>query len=205
MNFFVIDSPLMRTLGKIGDIIFLNLLFVVTSIPLFTIGTALSAMYTVTMKMVRGEDPGVIREYFRAFKRNFRTATICWIAMAAAAALLLLDFRLVGAFDGAARSVVRILLGAVLALWFLMFLYLFPYIARFENTVLQSMKNAWMLSVVHLPSTILMLFISGGLIVATLFTSRSFVIATILWVFAGFAAVAWVQSFLLVRIFSKYE
>lgn len=85
MNFFVIDSPLMRTLGKIGDIIGLNLLFVITSIPLFTIGTAISAMYTVTMKIVRGEDPAVIREYFRAYKRNFRPATICWAVLAAVA------------------------------------------------------------------------------------------------------------------------
>ena len=205
MNFFVIDSPLMRTLGKIGDIIGLNLLFVITSIPLFTIGTAISAMYTVTMKIVRGEDPAVIREYFRAYKRNFRPATICWAVLAAVAVLLFVDFRLIGVFEGTVRSAARILLGAVLGLWSLMFLYLFPYIARFENTVLQSMKNALMLSVAHLPSTVLMLMISGGLIVATLFTSRSFVIATILWVFVGFAAVAWVQSFLLVRIFSKYE
>ncbi len=205
MNFFVIDSPLMRTLGKIGDIIGLNLLFVITSIPLFTIGTAISAMYTVTMKIVRGEDPAVIREYFRAYKRNFRPATICWAVLAAVAVLLFVDFRLIGVFEGTVRSAARILLGAVLGLWCLMFLYLFPYIARFENTVLQSMKNALMLSVAHLPSTVLMLMISGGLIVATLFTSRSFVIATILWVFVGFAAVAWVQSFLLVRIFSKYE
>lgn len=205
MNFFVIDSPLMRTLGKIGDIIFLNLLFVVTSIPLFTIGTALSAMYTVTMKIVRGQDPAVIREYFRAYKRNFRTATVCWVAMALAAALLFVDFRLIGVLEGTVRSAARILLGAVLGLWCLMFLYLFPYIARFENTILQSMKNAWMLSVAHLPSTLLMLIITGGLVIATLYTSRSFVIATILWTFFGFAAVAWVQSYLLVRIFSKYE
>lgn len=205
MNFFVIDSPLMRTLGKIGDIIFLNLLFVVTSIPLFTIGTALSAMYTVTMKIVRGQDPAVIREYFRAYKRNFRTATVCWVAMALAAALLFVDFRLIGVLEGTVRSAARILLGAVLGLWCLMFLYLFPYIARFENTILQSMKNAWMLSVAHLPSTLFMLIITGGLVIATLYTSRSFVIATILWTFFGFAAVAWVQSYLLVRIFSKYE
>lgn len=205
MNFFVIDSPLMRTLGKIGDIIFLNLLFVATSIPLFTIGTALSAMYTVTMKIVRGQEPAVIREYFRAYKRNFRTATVCWVVMALAAALMFVDFRLIGVLEGTVRSAARILLGAVLGLWCLMFLYLFPYIARFENTILQSMKNAWMLSVAHLPSTLLMLIITGGLVIATLYTSTSFVIATILWTFFGFAAVAWVQSYLLVRIFSKYE
>ena len=87
----------------------------------------------------------------------------------------------------------------------LTFLYLFPYIARFENTVFHSVKNALFLSAAHLPSTVMMLVISVGLIVVTLFTSRTFVIGTIGWFFAGFAAVAYTQSFLFCRIFSKYE
>ena len=67
MNFFVIDSPVMRFLGRIGDIIILNLIFVVTALPVVTVGMALSALYTVAMKLARGEDPSVLREYIRAF------------------------------------------------------------------------------------------------------------------------------------------
>lgn len=205
MNFFVIDSPVMRFLGRIGDIIILNLIFVVTALPVITVGTALSALYTVAMKLARGEDPSVLREYIRAFWRNRKPATICWLIMAAAGALIFLDFRLVGAFGGALYTVVRLLLAMIFGVWMLTFLYLFPYIARFENTVFHSVKNALFLSAAHLPSTVMMLVISVGLIVVTLFTSRTFVIGTIGWFFAGFAAVAYVQSFLLSRIFAKYE
>ena len=205
MNFFVIDSPVMRFLGRIGDIIILNLIFVVTALPVITVGTALSALYTVAMKLARGEDPSVLREYMRAFRRNMKPATICWLIMAAAGALIFLDFRLVGAFGGALYTVVRLLLAMIFGVWMLTFLYLFPYIARFENTVFHSVKNALFLSAAHLPSTVMMLVISVGLIVVTLFTSRTFVIGTIGWFFAGVAAVAYVQSFLLSRIFAKYE
>ena len=205
MNFFVIDSPVMRFLGRIGDIIILNLIFVVTALPVVTVGTALSALYTVAMKLARGEDPSVLREYIRAFWRNRKPATICWLIMAAAGALIFLDFRLAGAFGGTLYTVVRLLLAMIFGVWMLTFLYLFPYIARFENTVFHSVKNALFLSAAHLPSTVMMLVISVGLIVVTLFTSRTFVIGTIGWFFAGFAAVAYTQSFLFSRIFSKYE
>ena len=205
MNFFVIDSPVMRFLGRIGDIIILNLIFVVTALPVVTVGTALSALYTVAMKLARGEDPSVLREYMRAFWRNRKPATICWLIMAAAGALIFLDFRLAGAFGGALYTVVRLLLAMIFGVWMLTFLYLFPYIARFENTVFHSVKNALFLSAAHLPSTVMMLVISIGLAVVTLFTSRTFVIGTIGWFFAGFAAVAYTQSFLFSRIFSKYE
>ena len=205
MNFFVIDSPVMRFLGRIGDIIILNLIFVVTALPVVTVGMALSALYTVAMKLARGEDPSVLREYIRAFWRNRKPATICWLIMAAAGALIFLDFRLAGAFGGTLYTVVRLLLAMIFGVWMLTFLYLFPYIARFENTVFHSVKNALFLSAAHLPSTVMMLVISIGLAVITLFTSRTFVIGTIGWFFAGFAAVAYVQSFLLSRIFAKYE
>ena len=205
MNFFVIDSPVMRFLGRIGDIIILNLIFVVTALPVVTVGMALSALYTVAMKLARGEDPSVLREYIRAFWRNRKPATICWLIMAAAGALIFLDFRLAGAFGGTLYTVVRLLLAMIFGVWMLTFLYLFPYIARFENTVFHSVKNALFLSAAHLPSTVVMLVISIGLAVITLFTSRTFVIGTIGWFFAGFAAAAYTQSFLFSRIFSKYE
>ncbi len=205
MNFFVIDSPVMRFLGRVGDILLLNIVFVVTSIPVITIGTALSALYTVAMKLVRGEDPAIIKEYLKAYKRNFKPATICWLFMAVIGVLLFVDFRLVAVFSGTAYTVMRLLLAMILGIWLLTFLYLFPYIARFENTILNSMKNALFLSVAHIPSTLMMLGVAIGLLIITLFTSKTFVIGTILWTFFGFAILSYVQSFLLCRIFTKYE
>ena len=205
MSFFVIDSPVMRFLGRVGDILLRNIVFVVTSIPVITIGTALSALYTVAMKLVRGEDPAIIKEYLKAYKRNFKPATICWLFMAVIGVLLFVDFRLVAVFSGTAYTVMRLLLAMILGIWLLTFLYLFPYIARFENTILNSIKNALFLSVAHIPSTLMMLGVAIGLLIITLFTSKTFVIGTILWTFFGFAILSYVQSFLLCRIFTKYE
>lgn len=205
MNLLAFDSPFMRFFGRIGDIIVLNLIFVVTSLPVITIGTSLSALYAVAMKIVRGEEASVVKEYLKAWKQNFKTATICWLIMAAAGLLLFLDFRLAGVFHGAAYTVVRLLLAMVLGIWVLIFQYLFPYIARFENTVFHSIKNALFLNAAHIPSTLMMLGINIGLFVLTLYTSKTFVIATILWVLVGFAVMAYVQSYLLCRIFAKYE
>lgn len=201
----VIDSPVMKFWGRVGDVLLLNLLFVATSLPLVTIGAAMSALYAVTMKLARKEEPSVVKEYFRAYKRNFKTATECWLFMAAVAALLHLDFRLAGALDGAVYTAARFLLAVILGMWTLVFAYLFPYIARFENTFLGSIKNALLLSVAHIPSTLVMVGVSAGALAITLYSSRSFAAALAVWIFAGFAALAYSYSHLLCRIFAKYE
>ena len=208
MKFWAIDSPVMRVLGRLGDIIILNMIFVVGCIPVITIGTSLSALYAVAMKMARGEDPSVWQEFWKAYKRNFRPATICWLVMAVIAILLFVDFRIIGVLKRGSESmysIMRIVLAVILGMWMLMFQYLFPYIARFENGIFATLRNALLLAAAHIPSTIVIVGLSVGSLILTLFTSRSFVIASIIWVFFGFAVLAYVQAFLLCRIFEKYE
>lgn len=137
MKFLAIDSPVMRVLGRLGDIIILNMIFVVGCIPVITIGTSLSALYAVAMKMARGEEPSVWKEFWKAYKRNFKQATICWLIMAVVAILLFVDFRIIRVFQGSMYSVMRVILAIILGMWILMFQYLFPYIARFENGILR--------------------------------------------------------------------
>ena len=143
MKFWAIDSPVMRVLGRMGDIIILNMIFVAGCIPVLTIGTSLSALYTVAMKMARGEDPSVWKEFWKAYKRNFKPATICWLIMAVIAILLFVDFRLIGVLKGSGMySIMRVVLAVILGTWILMFQYLFPYIARFENGIFATLRNA---------------------------------------------------------------
>lgn len=206
MKFWAIDSPVMRVLGRLGDIIILNMIFVAGCIPVLTIGMYLSALYTVAMKMARGEDPSVWKEFWKAYKRNFKPATICWLIMAVIAILLFVDFRLIGVLKGSGMySIMRVVLAVILGTWILMFQYLFPYIARFENGIFATLRNALLLAAAHIPSTIVIVGLSVGSVILTLFTSRSFVVASIIWVFFGFAVLTYVQAFLLCRIFEKYE
>lgn len=205
MKFLAIDSPVMRVLGRLGDIIILNMIFVVGCVPVITIGTSLSALYAVAMKMARGEEPSVWKEFWKAYKRNFKQATICWLIMAVVAILLFVDFRIIRVFQGSMYSVMRVILAIILGMWILMFQYLFPYIARFENGIFATLRNALLLAAVNIPFTIVITGLSVGSLIVTLFTSRSFVVASILWVFFGFAVLSYAQSFLLCRIFEKYE
>ena len=121
MKFWAIDSPVMRVLGRLGDIIILNMIFVVGCIPVITIGTSLSALYAVAMKMARGEDPSVWKEFWKAYKRNFRPATICWLVMAVIAILLFVDFRIIGVLKRGSESmysIMRIVLAVILGMVF---------------------------------------------------------------------------------------
>lgn len=154
MKFLAIDSPVMRVLGRLGDIIILNMIFVVGCIPVITIGTSLSALYAVAMKMARGEEPSVWKEFWKAYKRNFKQATICWLIMAVVAILLFVDFRIIRVFQGSMYSVMRVILAIILGMWILMFQYLFPYIARFENGIFATLRNALLLAAVNIPFTI---------------------------------------------------
>ena len=73
-NIFNPDSALMRGLGKIADLIVLNLLYLVSCIPLFTIGAANAALYDVTTRLSR-DDALIWRHYWAAFRSNFKKAT----------------------------------------------------------------------------------------------------------------------------------
>ena len=71
----------MRFLSKVADMIILNILFLITCIPIFTIGASMTALYYVTLRMVSGEEGPVSKDYFRSFKQNFRQATVIWLIL----------------------------------------------------------------------------------------------------------------------------
>ena len=76
---FNYDNPVWRFIGKLGDLIILNILWIVCSIPVFTAGASTTAVYYVTLKLVRDEDDSTIRSFFRSFKSNFKPYGLsCW-------------------------------------------------------------------------------------------------------------------------------
>lgn len=80
-RFFDLESPLMRVLNRVADLMILNLLMVVCCIPIITTGAAVTAMHYVLLKMVRGEEGYLIRGFFKSFKANFKQATLIWLIM----------------------------------------------------------------------------------------------------------------------------
>ena len=80
-KFFDMDSPVMRVLNRVGDLMIMNFLMILCCIPVITAGAAFTAMHYVLLKIVRGEEGYLIKGFFKSFKENFKQATILWLLM----------------------------------------------------------------------------------------------------------------------------
>jgi len=204
-NLFSLDSPVMNFLNNLADMILLNIIYLICCIPVVTIGAATTALYTVTLKMNRKEYPAVVKSYFIAFRKNIKTSTLCWIPMLIAGILLFLDYQLLGLLPGTLQFVIRIALIIMSLFYIMILLYLFPYIARFDNNVRNTFKNTIIISIVNLPMSLLMLALNIVIIIVSLLTVQTMVIALTAAILIGFSVLAYLQSILFTKIFKKYE
>lgn len=202
---FRMDSPLMRFLTKIADLMVLNILFCVTSIPLITIGASWTALYSVTLKMVRDEEGSVSRSYFRSFRQNFRQATLLWLGVLVVLTLLVLDIRVLnGMAGGTAPGLLRVGVEILALLGIMVLQYLFPSLARFEASLADTLKNACMMALAHLPKTALMTAAAVGAVWITLINNTTIAVGLMVWPLIGFALMAFGNSGILRKIFDNY-
>lgn len=154
---FDMDSPVMRVLNRVGDLLILNVLMIVCCIPVITAGAAFTAMHYVLLKIVRGEEGYLIRGFFKSFRSNFRQATLIWLLMLLVVAVYVGDIWI---FNYSGLVFPKPLIIAVAAVAFVLLMiavYVFPLQARFENSVKNTLKNAMLLAFANLPRTILMM------------------------------------------------
>ena len=204
-NLFRMDSPLMRFLTKIADLMVLNILFCVTSIPLITIGASWTALYSVTLKMVRDEEGSVSRSYFRSFRQNFRQATLLWLGVLVVLALLVLDIRVLnGMAGGTAPGLLRVGVEILALLGIMVLQYLFPSLARFEASLADTLKNACMMALAHLPKTALMTAAAVGAVWITQINNTTIAVGLMVWPLIGFSLMAFGNSGILRKIFDNY-
>lgn len=199
-RFFSLDSPVMNFLGRVADLVWLNILYIICCIPIVTIGASTSALYYVTMKMVADEEGYITKSFFKSFKENFKQATVIWLIILLAGTIFFMDFRILNAMEGTLGKVVYVLICAVAILFLFMTIYIFPLLAKFENTIKNSMKNAFLISIRHFPYTILLVI---GVIAP--FILIYFVTALLPILFLGiFSLIAFYTSYIYRKIFSYY-
>lgn len=202
---FRMDSPLMRFLTKIADLMVLNILFCVTSIPLITIGASWTALYSVTLKMVRDEEGSVSRSYFRSFRQNFRQATLLWLGVLVVLALLVLDIRVLnGMAGGTVPGLLRVGVEILALLGIMVLQYLFPSLARFEASLADTLKNACVMALAYLPKTALMTAAAVGAVWITQINNTTIAVGLMVWPLIGFALMAFGNSGILRKIFDNY-
>jgi len=154
---FNMEGPLMQGLTKFADLIILNVITLICCIPVVTIGAAFTSLHYVCLKMVRGEDCYIVKDYFKAFKSNFKQATIIWLIFFVAIFVFAMDIVVMYVAEIQFHFLIRalvLMLGIVVTSTFM---YVFPMQAKFANPVKQTIKNAFKASVLQFPKTIIMI------------------------------------------------
>ena len=195
------DSPIGRTVGRLLELVGLNILWALCCLPVVTAGAATCALH-FALSPLRREDEGAFRCFFRSFRRNFKQATLLWLLVLVMGLLLLFCLRLVAFWEGAARTA-GIAFFCVPALLLLMLAgYGFPLLAQFDIPTRRLIEDALLLGAAHFPRTLLVigamllpaaaLYFLPGLIVCVLFV----------WVPAGFSLTALLIERILEPVFA---
>lgn len=201
MKLFNLDSPLMQALNKMADLLWLNVLTLICCIPIITVGPALTAMHYMALKIARDEECYITRDYFKSFKLNFRQATIIWLLMLFFILVLVGDFFILKNSQMQYGNVLSIILTVVAVLLLFTCTFVFPVLAKFDNTILRTIKNSFFIGVLQFPKTILMMILS--LVPAVLFIFVPRIIPIV--VLFCFTAPAWVSAKLYSKFFQKLE
>ena len=144
------DSPLSRAMTTAWSLIILNLLTLLTCIPIITGGAALSALHYCLIRIIRKEDGYMSTMFFRAFKENFKKSTILWLIVLFIAAAIRIDWVMITADS------FHYMLMIVGIVSFFLFQYVFALQAHFENTIFNTIKNSFILCIARFPRTFVM-------------------------------------------------
>lgn len=202
---FNMDNKFFTFMGRVADLILLNIIFLLSCIPIVTIGASITAMYYVTLKMARNEDSYIFRSFVKSFKQNFKQSTIIWLILLAVGALLFVDFNIMeqAGSEGVFKAV-YLGLYLLLLLFGMVFAYIFPLLSRFDNTVKNTFLNALKMAIAHFPYTVLILTITYVPMFLTLNYGVVLVYGAFVWIAAGFAVTSFLNAKIFTKIFARY-
>jgi len=197
------NSAFGRLMSRCWLIIATNLLFLLFSIPVVTIGPAWTAMYYVLLKSMRSDDPiRPLRDFWKGFKTNFKQSLITWLIFLGVAAIILIDINFCKAHGGVMNAFLyaNYALGAVVLI--IMFM-MFPVTAAFADSIKGLIRNSVYFAAKNPVRTILILILNIAPIVLTYMDLQRLPLYAFLWCMFGFALFAYLVSKLLIKDFSK--
>lgn len=202
MKIFDLDGPVMRFLGNAFDFFMIFLMTAILCIPVITAGAALTAASYVSMKIMRKEAPAIFSSYFRAFKENFKQATLLWLIQLVIIGLVVFDWIYVlNVGWGNVFVVYRAFL--ILASCIVAFINLTMYavIARFEMKSKDVMKTSFVLAMANFPFLAIVVL----LLAATAFCCIWFFNLLPAFFAIGCTASAWLHGYFMMKACNRLE
>lgn len=197
-RFFNLENPIWRFIGNLADFFLLSLLWYLCCIPVFTLGCGSTAMYYVTLKMASNQEGYTLASFFRSFKANFKQGTVIWLIFLAVGAVLGIDLYY-SLFSGSSFAFLLLpAVGILLLLYGVCLTFVFPFLARCENTTKAILKMTFVLSIRNFLPILSALILTAGM-----FLFGVFVFWPLLLVTPGLSA--YINSFIFNRILGKYH
>lgn len=205
-NILNLDNPFMQALARIGDLMMLSIITLTLCLPVVTFGPAVTALFKTVYALTLDTCGAVLPTYFRAFRDNFKQAAIVGVAMLLALAAFVCDVMLLRLFFAGTAYQAMLLLVAVLAFLVLsLTAYLFPLIARYNNTLPEHLRNAAILMTVHFPRTLLSVLVHLSPILM-LWLRPEFMFQTlVVWFFLAPGLIAQADAYILKPVFERLE
>lgn len=157
-DLFDLDGPVLQLINKIVYSVYLNILWFICCIPVVTVGASTTALFYVTLKLSKNEEGNVTKAFFRSFRENFRQSTFIWLILLALGIVLGVDGYVLYhmRFENIFWTLCTAVFCVAAAAYAIVLMYIFPLLARFDNTTGAMFKNALMIGVRFLFCTVLM-------------------------------------------------
>lgn len=201
MKLFSPDNPVFRFVSRIGDMFILSLFWLVTSLPIFTIGASTTALFDVCMRIVRERDTSVTKDYFKAFRNNFRQSTLIFLINVLLGAVIAADMYFWAHSDSEISTVMNAVSIGFAVLYCAELLFVFPTQAIFENKIKDTIRTAFLLSLKHWYITIGLL--AGA--AAIVYLCYTFPIAAYIYLLIGTGTFGLIYSLNFINIFKRYN
>lgn len=173
-NLFNPDNAIMQFITKIAHCAYLNFLWFLCCLPFFTIGASTTALFYVTLKMVKNEEGNLTSSFFHSFKENFKQGTMIWLILLVIGVVLGIDGYVLYhmRFSNAFWTIITAFFFIAVAAYTIILMYIFPLLSRFQNTTLAMFKNSMILGMRFLLCTFLMaaIYFIMAYVVINLFT-----------------------------------
>ncbi|MCL2113366.1 MAG: YesL family protein [Streptococcaceae bacterium] len=200
-----VNSPVMRVMARVTDLVILNTLFILTALPLITIGASLCALQTNLQKILRQRESGLVRDYFRVFKQNFKQATLFWMGILLLVFILFADFRLINRLPIPVEFLLGVAAGILAILLAVVAIYGFAYLGRYENSMKMMLRNVIVLSLQNLFQTIFLLVFNGFVIYFTISSPEALLTMIYVFTFGGFSVVNLASAVMIKQVFDRIE
>ena len=195
---FAYDSPLIQSINKIVDCVFVSILWLIFSLPIITFGASTSALYYTVNKVIHHNRSHIFREFWRSFKSSFKQSTIVGLLLLLIIYVLGVDCLYIYRLSVAGKTSMWLLTPFVVSAVFVVMwvIYVFAYIARFQNSLKLILKNSAFFVIRHLLRSILALVVFAASTVLTMFLPIVIVIVPTIAMF--------LITLILESVFKKY-